>query len=75
MSNNIKFYFFNTQLLIILPDFTFRFLFALMRIDKEIPKNKITPKELLDIIQEFWKINEFECFLDPISHYQEKLQL
>lgn len=51
-----------TKLLIILPDFTFRFLSTLMDIDEDIIRNDITPKELLDIVQEFWKINELESF-------------
>lgn len=51
-----------TKLLIILPDFTFRFLSTLMNIDEDVLRNELTPKELLDIVQEFWKVNELESF-------------
>lgn len=50
------------QLLIILPDFTFTFLSKLMGVDEEKMRNELTPKELAEIVQEFWKINELESF-------------
>lgn len=56
-----------TKLLIILPDFTFRFLSALMDIDEDILRNELSPKELLDIVQEFWKVNELESFFDQMK--------
>ena len=55
------------KLLIILPDFTLNFLSKLMDIDRDILENKLTPKELLDIIQEFWKINDLESFFDQMK--------
>lgn len=55
------------KLLIILPDFTLNFLSKLMDLDKDILENKLTPKELLDIIQEFWKINELESFFEQMK--------
>lgn len=62
-----------TKLLIILPDFTFRFLSTLIGIDEETLRNEITPKELLDIIQEFWKINELESFFDQMKPILKKI--
>ena len=56
-----------TKLLIILPDFTFRFLSVLMKMDEDILRNGLTPKELLDIIQEFWKMNELESFFEQMK--------
>lgn len=56
-----------TKLLIILPDFTFRFLSTLMNVDEDVLRNELTPKELLDIVQEFWKINELESFFDQMK--------
>ncbi len=51
-----------TKLLIILPDFTFTFLSKLMDVDINKMKNELTPKELIDIVKEFWKMNELESF-------------
>ena len=59
-----------TKLLIILPDFTFNFLSKLMDIDRETLENQLTPKEMLDIIKDFWTINELESFfvqMKPIA--------
>lgn len=59
-----------TKLLIILPDFTFNFLSKLMDIDRETLENQLTPKEMLDIIRDFWTINELESFfvqMKPIT--------
>lgn len=56
-----------TKLLIILPDFTFRFLSVLMDIDEDILRNELSPKEVLDIVQEFWKMNELESFFDQMK--------
>ena len=64
-----------TKLLIILPDFTFRFLSTLIGIDEETLRNEITPKELLDIIQEFWKINELESFFDQMKPMLSKITM
>lgn len=55
------------KLIIILPDFTFEFLSRLMEVDRDILENQLTPKELLDVIQEFWKINELESFFDQMK--------
>lgn len=56
-----------TKLIIMLPDFAFRFLSKLMDIDEEVLRNNVTPKELIDIIKEFWKINELESFFDQMK--------
>ena len=60
------------QLLVTLPDFTLEFLSKIIGIDKEILKNELTPKELLDIVQEFWKMNELESFFDQVKPMIQK---
>ena len=62
-----------TKLLIILPDFTFNFLSKLMDIDRETIETQLTPKELLDVIQEFWKINELESFFAQMKPITSKI--
>lgn len=61
-----------TKLIIMLPDFAFRFLSKLMDIDEEVLRNNITPKELLDIVKEFWKLNELESFFDQMKSVMKK---
>lgn len=62
-----------TRLLIVIPNFTFEFLSKLMEVDRDILENQLTPKELLDIIQEFWKINELESFFDQMKPILSKI--
>lgn len=62
-----------TKLLIILPDFTLNFLSKLMEIDRDILENQLTPKEVLDVIQEFWKVNELESFFDQMKPILSKI--
>lgn len=64
-----------TRLLIVMPNFTFEFLSKLMEIDKEILEDKLTPKQVLDIIQEFWRINELESFFDQMKPIMKKVIL
>lgn len=62
-----------TRLLIVMPNFTFEFLSKLMEVDKDILENQLTPKELLDVIQEFWKVNELESFFDQMKPILNKI--
>lgn len=64
-----------TKLLIILPDFTFNFLSKLMEIDRDVLENQLTPKEVLDVIKEFWKINELESFFDQMKPILSKITM
>ena len=64
-----------TRLLIVMPNFTFEFLSKLMEIDKEILEDKLTPKQVLDIIQEFWRINELESFFVQMKPIMKKVIL
>lgn len=64
-----------TKLLIILPDFTFNFLSKLMDMDRETIENQLTPKELLDVVQEFWKINELESFFVQMKPILSKITM
>lgn len=61
------------QLLIILPDFTFTFLSTLMGIDEDKMRYELTPKELAEIVQEFWKINELESFFVLMKPMMNKI--
>lgn len=61
------------KLLVILPDFTFSFLSRLMGIDEDKMKNELTPKELAEIIQEFWKMNELESFFVLMKPVMNKI--
>lgn len=64
-----------TKLLIILPDFTFDFLSKLMEIDRDTLENQLTPKEVLDVVKEFWKINELESFFDQMKPILSKITM
>lgn len=63
------------KLIIILPDFTFKFLSTLMDIDEDKLRNEITPKELLDIIKTFWEINELESFFEQMKPILSKITM
>lgn len=64
-----------TKLLIVIPNFTFEFLSKLMEVDRDILENQLTPKELLDVIQEFWKINELESFFDQMKPITQQIAM
>lgn len=61
------------RLMTILPDFTFNFLSKLMGIDEDIMRNNLTPKELVDIVKEFWQLNELESFFDQTKSIMSKV--
>lgn len=63
------------RLLVMLPDFTFSFLSILLDIDEEKLRNKLTPKELLDVITEFWRINELESFFVQMKPIIQKITM
>lgn len=56
-----------TKLLIVFPNFTFKFLSKLTEIDIDVLENKLTPKQVIDIMKEFWKINELESFFEQMK--------
>lgn len=60
------------RLLIVLPDFTFTFLSKLIGVDEDKMRNELTPKELLDIVKEFWKINDLESFFVEMKSIMKK---
>ena len=60
------------KFLMILPDFTVSFLATLIDIEEEKIKNELSPKELLDIIQEFWEMNELESFFEKMKSMLDK---
>lgn len=61
------------RLLVILPDFTFRFFSILMGIDEEKMRNELSPKELADIIQEFCRLNDLESFFQMMKSTMNKI--
>lgn len=61
------------KLILILPDFTFDFLSKLMGIDRDVIENELTPKELLDVVTEFYTINELESFFDQMKPIMVKI--
>lgn len=64
-----------TKLFIIAPNFLFNFLSRLIEIDRDVLENQLTPKELLDIIQEFWKMNELESFFVQMKPILNKITM
>lgn len=60
------------KFLTILPDFTVSFLATLIDIEEEKIKNELSPKELVDIIQEFWEMNELESFFEKMKSMLDK---
>ena len=62
-----------TRLLIILPDFSFNFISKLLDVEVEKLKNELTPKEVLDVLQEFYKINDLESFFDQTKSIANKV--
>lgn len=62
-----------TRLLIVIPNFTFDFFAKLIDVDRDILENQLTPKELLDVIQEFWKLNELESFFAQMKPVMSKI--
>ena len=36
-------------------------------IDEDKMRNELTPKELIEIVKEFWKMNELESFFDQMK--------
>lgn len=62
-----------TRLLIVFPDFSLNFLSKLMEVDRDILENQLTPKETLEVIKEFWKINELESFFVQMKPILKKI--
>lgn len=63
------------KLLLILPDFTVSFLSTLMDIEEDKIRDELTPKELLEIINEFWKMNELESFFALMKPMMKKITM
>lgn len=62
-----------TRLLVVLPDFTFKFLSKLMGVSENKLRNELSPKELLDIMVEFWQMNDLESFFAQMKPIMEKI--
>ena len=55
------------KLLIVLPEKLLEALCSIVDIDVNTAIEQLTPKELLDIMREFWKINELSDFFKSVS--------
>lgn len=62
-----------SKLLLIIPNFTIRTLAKLLDVKETKIKNELSPKELADIIEKFWEINELESFSTKRSQRQQRL--
>lgn len=62
-----------TRLLIILPEFAFRFLSTLIDIDEDKIRNELTPTQLIEICKKFWEINELESFFEQMKPILKKI--
>ena len=49
------------------PDQALRFISTLLDIEYEKLRDEISPKELKDILKEFWKVNEMTDFFQDVS--------
>ncbi|MBS6510090.1 MAG: hypothetical protein KH334_00135 [Clostridiales bacterium] len=55
------------KLLIVLPEKLLEALCSVIGISAQVAMEQLTPKELLDITREFWKINELSDFFKSVS--------
>ncbi len=55
------------KLLIVLPEKLLEALCSVIDISAQVAMEQLTPKELLDITREFWKINELSDFFKSVS--------
>ena len=60
------------RLLVIIPDFATSLFAILLDIEENKIRNQLTPKELVDILTEFWKINELESFFAQMKPIMSK---
>lgn len=60
------------KLLIVLPEKLLEALCSIVDIDMSAVINQLTPKELLDILREFWKVNEMTDFFKSVSELIKK---
>lgn len=61
------------RLLVIIPDFATSLFSILLDTEEDKIKNELTPKELVDILTEFWKINELESFFAQMKPIMSKV--
>lgn len=55
------------KLLVVVPEKLLEALCSMIGISTEVAMEQLTPKELLDIISEFWKMNELSDFFKSVS--------
>ena len=60
------------RLLVIIPDFATSLFAILLDIEENKIRNQLTPKELVDILTVFWKINELESFFAQMKPIMSK---
>lgn len=62
-----------TKTLVIIPDFTFKFLSRLLDIEEDKIRNELTPTELLDVVKTFYELNELESFFVQMRSATSKI--
>lgn len=56
-----------SKMLSVIPNFAIKMLAKLLDVKETKIRNELTPKELADIINKFWEINELESFFDQMK--------
>lgn len=54
------------KLLVVLPGHIVEALCSIIGIDVDTAMNKLTPKELMDIVKEYWKMNDMSDFFGNV---------
>lgn len=55
------------KLLIVLPEHLVKALCSIIGLDVETALDKLTPKELFDVVKAYWELNEMSDFFDNVS--------
>lgn len=56
-----------TRLLVVAPEYVVSTLALILGVDKEVIKSTLTPKELCDVIKEYWVLNDMTDFFGNVS--------
>lgn len=56
-----------TRLLMIAPEYVVNTISLILGVDKDVIKNTLTPKELCDVIREYWALNDMTDFFADVS--------
>lgn len=62
-----------SKMLSVIPNFAIKMLAKLLDVKETKIRNELTPKELADVINKFWEINELESFFDQTKSATAKI--